>query len=208
MPNTKLTQSGVELQSAVNKAEKLPVTSSADENKVLKVDSQGNIITGTDSAGMSNPMTTQGDLIVGGANGTPTRLAEGERNTVLQPAEFGSGLEWKPYLTKYFFVITNVSPDADTIKRDINVSIVTKDSGIVEMNLNVFRNLLLSEGTIKTSLMEPDYQNYHGTVGTNIRPISFYGDNAFQYLSSIIANYRRFTLNSDSDFVNLSSEVI
>ena len=28
-------------------------------------------------SGMTNPMTTQGDLIVGGANGTPTRLGQG-----------------------------------------------------------------------------------------------------------------------------------
>ncbi len=47
----------------------------------------GTRVNGVDlSAGLSNPMTTAGDLITGGASGTPTRLAvgaEGERLTVV-----------------------------------------------------------------------------------------------------------------------------
>lgn len=35
------------------------------------------------AAGMTNPMTTAGDVIVGGASGTPTRVAKGGNNTVL-----------------------------------------------------------------------------------------------------------------------------
>lgn len=38
---------------------------------------------GTPSGGMSNPMTTQDDLIVGGASGIPTRLAKGTDGQVL-----------------------------------------------------------------------------------------------------------------------------
>jgi hypothetical protein len=41
-------------------------------------------IGGAVSAGLSNPMTTAGDIIVGGASGTPTRLAAGTNGHVLK----------------------------------------------------------------------------------------------------------------------------
>lgn len=43
----------------------------------------GGPISGGGGGGMSNPMTTADDLIVGGASGTPTRLAVGAESTVL-----------------------------------------------------------------------------------------------------------------------------
>ena len=43
-------------------------------------------------AGMSNPMTTAGDIIVGGTSGAPTRLAKGTQGQVLSIGS--SGLEW------------------------------------------------------------------------------------------------------------------
>lgn len=43
-------------------------------------------------AGMSNPMTTAGDIIVGGTSGAPTRLAKGTQGQVLSVGS--SGLEW------------------------------------------------------------------------------------------------------------------
>lgn len=43
-------------------------------------------------AGMSNPMTTAGDIIVGGTSGAPTRLAAGTQGQVLSVGS--SGLEW------------------------------------------------------------------------------------------------------------------
>ena len=46
------------------------------------------------SGGMSNPMTTQGDIIVGGASGTPTRLAKGTAGQVLAMNSDATGLEW------------------------------------------------------------------------------------------------------------------
>lgn len=46
------------------------------------------------SGGMSNPMTTQGDIIVGGASGTPTRLAKGTAGQVLAMNSGATGLEW------------------------------------------------------------------------------------------------------------------
>ena len=43
-------------------------------------------------SGMSNPMTTSGDIIVGGASGAATRLAKGSQGQVLTVGS--SGLEW------------------------------------------------------------------------------------------------------------------
>jgi hypothetical protein len=43
----------------------------------------GGVITSTASGGMTNPMTTAGDVIYGGASGTPTRLAAGTSGYVL-----------------------------------------------------------------------------------------------------------------------------
>lgn len=42
---------------------------------------------------MNNPMTAQGDLIVGGANGSPTRLGKGQNGYAL--FSNGTGLEWR-----------------------------------------------------------------------------------------------------------------
>ena len=47
MANTQLTQSGAEVQAAIDKAEKLPSVTSADEGKVLKVNSSGNFEAGS-----------------------------------------------------------------------------------------------------------------------------------------------------------------
>ena len=54
----------------------------------------------TVSSGMSNPMTTAGDLIVGASNGTPSRLGVGSAGKLL--ASTGSALAYTdslPYLT-------------------------------------------------------------------------------------------------------------
>ena len=49
----------------------------------LENDGSGNLSWGTVSAGMTNPMTTQGDLITGGAAGAPQRLGLGTEEYVL-----------------------------------------------------------------------------------------------------------------------------
>lgn len=51
----------------------------------------GNVLTAT-ASGMTNPMTNQGDLIVGGATGTPTRLPIGASGKVLKSN--GTSVEW------------------------------------------------------------------------------------------------------------------
>jgi len=73
---------------------------------------------GGSGEGMPNPMTAEGDLIVGGTSGTPTRLTIGSQGQLLKVGS--SGIEWadetepEPIpenLTKYYEVsnITNIS---------------------------------------------------------------------------------------------------
>lgn len=52
-------------------------------NYPLGVDAGGNVENCTAAGGLSNPMTTAGDIIYGGASGVPTRLGIGGANTLL-----------------------------------------------------------------------------------------------------------------------------
>ena len=69
---------------------------------------------------MSNPMTTQGDIIVGGASGTPTRLAKGTAGQVLAMNSGATGLEWTNAgggtFTGGFTLSFNSSMSSDTMK--------------------------------------------------------------------------------------------
>lgn len=70
----------------------VPIPVQADSGKVVTVNSSGDYELQTPSAGMSNPMTAAGDLIVGGSSGTPARLGVGTAGQVLKSN--GSGVEW------------------------------------------------------------------------------------------------------------------
>lgn len=48
----------------------------------------------SDTSGMENPMTSEGDLIYGGPTGTPTALAKGTAGQVLKMKQNGTGPEW------------------------------------------------------------------------------------------------------------------
>lgn len=48
----------------------------------------------SDSSGMTNPMTTAGDIIYGGASGTPTRLGIGTAGQVLKVNSGATAVEW------------------------------------------------------------------------------------------------------------------
>ena len=66
-------------------ADKVGSADSVDKGKVVSVDANGNYeLTTPSSSGMTNPMTTAGDIIVGGSSGTPERLAKGTDGQVLK----------------------------------------------------------------------------------------------------------------------------
>lgn len=66
-------------------ADKVGAADSVDKGKVVSVDANGNYeLTTPSSSGMTNPMTTAGDIIVGGSSGTPGRLAKGTDGKVLK----------------------------------------------------------------------------------------------------------------------------
>ena len=62
--------------------------------KVLKVNSGETALEWANDSGMANPMTSAGDLIVGGSSGTASRLAKGTAGQVLSVNSGGTGLEW------------------------------------------------------------------------------------------------------------------
>lgn len=51
-------------------------------------------VTPLGSGGMENPMTAANDLIIGGSNGTPTRLGVGTAGQVLKVNSDATGIEW------------------------------------------------------------------------------------------------------------------
>ena len=67
---------------------------SATSGQVLTADGSGGASWATASGGMSNPMTTAGDVIVGGVSGTPTRLATGTSGQVLT-ADGSGNVSWQ-----------------------------------------------------------------------------------------------------------------
>lgn len=76
-------------------ADKVGAADSVDKGKVVSVNASGNYeLTTPASPGMANPMTTQGDIIYGGASGAPTRLAKGTAGQVLKMNSGGTAPEW------------------------------------------------------------------------------------------------------------------
>ena len=61
--------------------------------RITQISNNG-IISGGGGGGFSNPMTTGGDLIYGGASGTPTRLANGTNGQVLTSSGGTSAPTW------------------------------------------------------------------------------------------------------------------
>lgn len=85
---------------------------------------------------VSNPMTTAGDLIVGGTNGTPTRLGRGSAGQVLTMNSQGTGQEWTtPASTGnlYRHHITLVKPNTTLAYIDLIISRSTKFANISEL---------------------------------------------------------------------------
>lgn len=59
------------------------------------------IISATGSGGMSNPMTTAGDIIVGGSSGVPARLGKGTDGQILSVVSGGVSWSGSPQLAGY-----------------------------------------------------------------------------------------------------------
>lgn len=70
-------------------------------DQFLKTDGSGNLSFDNPPSGFSNPMTTGGDLIYGGASGVATRLANGSANQVLTSAGGTSAPTWESLPTGY-----------------------------------------------------------------------------------------------------------
>jgi hypothetical protein len=87
----------------------------------------------------TNPMTTGGDIIYGGASGVPTRLANGAANTVLRSAGGTSAPAWGPVLDSGTYTptgtgvanITSVTPGLATY---IRVGSIVMVFGVVSVD--------------------------------------------------------------------------
>lgn len=91
------------------------VTIVAGSNVSIVGDSSANTITinsSGSSGGMVNPMTTAGDIIIGGTNGAPTRLGKGSNNTFLS-INSGGALEWTSAPQGTVRTVNNQSPDGN-----------------------------------------------------------------------------------------------
>ena len=86
---------------------------SALAGQTLVADGSGGASWQTPSAsGMTNPMTTQGDIIIGGSSGTPTRLAKGTAGQVLTMNSGATSPEWAtPSSTVY---VGDISPETQS----------------------------------------------------------------------------------------------
>ena len=96
--------------------------------KILGFDSNG-LLKKETLTSMSNPMTAQGDVIYGGASGTPTRLAKGTAGQVLTMNSGATAPEWqtpsggKLYLQSFFFTHT-----IGSVSMNIGFSLITNKS--------------------------------------------------------------------------------
>lgn len=107
------------------------------------------------SGGMSNPMTTQGDIIVGGASGTPTRLAKGTAGQVLAMNSGATGLEWTnaggggggTQLYKHSIEVSFEFMDETMY---INVNIITTDNTAIS-SISDFKARLTSNNVISVN---------------------------------------------------------
>ena len=99
-------------------------------------------------AGMSNPMTTAGDIIVGGTSGAPTRLAKGTQGQVLSVGS--SGLEWANASSggsaPYVLDLTGVTPDEDEDYMPVYTGLTATQFNNMVSNEQAFIKTKFNEG--------------------------------------------------------------
>ena len=85
-------------------------------------------------SGMNNPMTTADDLIIGGTDGAPTRLAKGPQGQVLKVGV--NGVEWGAESTE--LPATTSASEGDVLKLDSNKNpIWGQSSGGIDQDVTV-----------------------------------------------------------------------
>lgn len=68
----------------------IPAYPTSNANKqIITIAANGGSLAWEDFVALTNPMTTQGDIIYGGASGTPTRLAKGSSGQILEQGSNG-----------------------------------------------------------------------------------------------------------------------
>ena len=84
----------------------------------------------TSSSQLVNPMTNAGDLIVGGDNGTPTKLSLGSAGQVLTTNDSGNGVQWADVASYELPVASTdnlggIKPDGTTIVVDSETGVAS-----------------------------------------------------------------------------------
>jgi hypothetical protein len=131
-----------------------PAAGDAAAGKVLKADGTWYV---PPAAGMANPMTTRGDLIVGGAAGAPTRLAAGTAGMVLQTNGPSAAPGW-------------VSPSGGS-GGSVGNSLTNLEINGAPIGLNGVGVISIPEGTPPSSSPGGCVQIYvRNAVGANIVP--------------------------------------
>lgn len=109
--------------------------------------------------GMSNPMTTAGDIIKGGASGTPERLAIGTDGYLL--ASNGTTVAWEADIRCITFVIDGGGSEiADGVAGDLEIPFAC--------TINAWTLLADQSGAIKIDVWMDTYANYPPTDADSI----------------------------------------
>jgi len=123
----------------------VPIPTTSDSGKVVAVNSSGEYELQTQSGGMTNPMTTQGDIIYGGSSGTPTRLAKGTAGQVLTMNSGATAPIW---------------------------STPSGGSGVEEISTQYIRITSLNAGTYKLTYSGTKYIYYNGSSSTSTHTVT------------------------------------
>ena len=177
----------------------LPVPEPEDNGKVVKVDAEGKYVLGDDASGMANPMTSANDLIVGGTNGAPSRLAVGTEGQILKVGS--SGLEWgNPSGGGTQLYLYEIDTTVDEVR--YLISFIACNNNITPANYN----------KITVTKFRREYQGYMELPFKGVNTVSVYGiDKLCFYAFSInssdstIQNYQSVTISDLSAVATITA---